>query len=177
LPGFEQRGGSGGDELHGIEPSVEQLDDVGPSSPPFELRDPVRPGEADVPAAEGEHLYDVLGFQHLRFGARQRHLGAIAAGTGTHADPRVGEQCQHALLHPAFGQAETERNGAWDECGHRSAPCWPSRSPPGHATPPQKRDAGPGGAGVGDDSKSYTPPAIPRGSSDDGDAGAKMDAA
>ena len=39
--------------------------------PHLELRYPVRPREAGVAAAERQHLHDVLGFQHLRFGARQ----------------------------------------------------------------------------------------------------------
>ena len=63
---FEQCDRSGRDQLDRVEPRVEQLDDVR-----FELCNPVRPGEADIAAAEGQHLHDVLGLQQLRFGARQ----------------------------------------------------------------------------------------------------------
>ncbi len=142
LPAFEQRDGSGCDELHGIEPGVEQLDDVRPT---LELRHPVRAGETDVAAAQGEHLHDVLGFQHFCFGARQRHVGAIAPRAGAHANARVGEEGQHALLHPAFGKAETEGDRAWYECGHRSTPFVGRTGVPQVTTPPKKHDAGPGG--------------------------------
>src|ERR1043166_5256111 len=73
-----------------------------------EPRHPIGAREAQVPAAEREHLHDVLGLERFRFGVRERYLRSIAPSTGSDANARIAQEGEDGLLHTALGEGESQ---------------------------------------------------------------------
>ena len=98
---LRRRGRDHGDR---VEAGIEQLDQLG-----RQLGHPVGAGEAYVARAEVQHLDDVLGLQDLGLEAGERQARPIAPPAEGHPDAGIGEQREHALLHPPLGQGEMDQ--------------------------------------------------------------------
>ena len=94
--------GAAGDDAYRIEPGVEEVNQLA-----IQLRDPVRPGKAEIARTGVQHLDDVLGFEQLALVAFQAEAGAIRTGAerypgGRH--PRAGANTPACML--PLGQGE-----------------------------------------------------------------------
>ena len=99
-----------GNEFDRIETGINELDEVS-----LLLDHPVAPGKPDVPAADVEHLDDVLWLEKLGIEIRQRNRRPVVAGAGDapRADVNAGilEEGMDIVLHAALGETEADDGG------------------------------------------------------------------
>ena len=106
-----------GDEAHGVEAGVQQLDER-----EVVFRDPVGSGEAEVTRSVREHPSDALRLQDLRLRVVEPEERAIVTHAGTKLDPRVGEETNDFGLDAPlrYSEAQARRCSSHDEI--RSGP-------------------------------------------------------
>ena len=125
------------DDLDRIQAGVEHLD-----QDRLALRDQIGTDQADISAADIQHLDDVARLEQLDISVGQRDGGAVGTRPEGQCNSSVAQQTEHAVLHTALGQGQPQQGGVEDRGHEHSTEGCPA------ATDRQKRRRRPGRVGV-----------------------------